>query len=290
MAKEFQSLFNGLQLLTIFEEMFSAHKVSVKPTLDHIKTFLVIATASTLDEKIELRSLSGPKSVIAPMSQTKLHRITSVFKEMGLVITPEGEYDSRLHTVELTTKGLELARQVGHLFETDVQQSRGWMHAIEDLLRETQGMAFHRSSYAKHQEEFLLKAQDDAMRHLVKELKDVLELKGIRDAEVGKNYIKTWRPDGEVRGAVSNSVIYKRTGVVNLVALIDKFKELDYAVLDEILTPNVKYRDVSSNAAAELKGMLDSYSSAALEENPALRNRYTLLAAQVAREAKAANK
>lgn len=290
MAKEFQSLFNGLQLLTIFEEMFSAHKVSVKPTLDHIKTFLVIATASTLDEKIELRSLSGPKSVMAPMSQTKLHRITSVFKEMGLVITPEGEYDSRLHTVELTTKGLQVAREMGHLFEPNTQQSRDWVYAIDDLLTETQGMAFHRQSYAKHQEEFLVKAKEDAQRHLVKELKDVLEFKGFPDAEVGKNYIKTWRPDGEVRGAISNSVIYKRTGVVNLVALIDKFKQLDYAVLDEILTPNIKYRDVSSNAAAELKGMLDSYSSAAIEENPALRNRYALLAAQVAREAKAANK
>ena len=68
--------------------------------------------------------------------------------------------------------------------------------------------------------------------------------------------------------------------------LHDKFKELDYAVLDEILTPNVKHRNASKNAAAELKGMLDSYSSAAIEENPALRNQYKLLTQQVAREAK----
>lgn len=288
MAKEFQSLFNGLQLLTIFEEMFSERNVSVKPTLDHIKTFLVIATASTLDEKIELRSLSGPKSVMAPMSQTKLHRITSVFKEMGLVITPEGEYDSRLHTVELTTKGLELARQVGHLFETDVQQSRGWMHAIDDLLTETQGMAFHRREVTKNMQNMLTAAREQL--DWKKELKDTLNRKGIPDAEVGTNYVKTLRPDGSVRGAVSHKVLFKRTNTSNLTDLVVEFDSLDYDTLDEILTPNVKFRDVSSNAAAELKNMMDMYSSAAIQENPALRNQYTLLTAQVAREAKSANK
>lgn len=288
MAKEFQSLFNGLQLLTIFEEMFSERNVSVKPTLDHIKTFLVIATASTLEEKIELRSLSGPKSVMAPMSQTKLHRITSVFKELGLVITPEGEFDSRLHTVELTTKGLELARHLEHLFEPNTQQSRDWVYAIDDLLAETQGMAFHRREVTKNMQNMLTAAREQL--DWKKELKDTLNRKGIPNAEVGTNYVKTLRPDGSVRGAVSHKVLFKRTNTSNLTDLVVEFDSLDYDTLDEILTPNVKYRDVSSNAAAELKGMLDSYSSAALEENPALRNRYTLLAAQVAREAKAANK
>ena len=287
MATEFQSLFNGLQLLTIFAALFSKRNVSVKPTLDHIKTFLVIATASTLDEKIELRSLSGPKSVMAPMSQTKLHRITSVFKELGLVITPEGEFDSRLHTVELTPKGLELARQVGHLFETDVQQSQGWMHAIDDLLTQTQGMAFHRRAVSENLQNMLVDAREQL--DWKKELKDTLKRKGIPDAEVGTNYVKTLRPDGSVRGAVSHKVLFKRTNTSNLTDLVVEFDSLDYDALDEILTPNVKYRDVSSNAAAELKHMMDSYSSAAIQENPALRTQYTLLAAQVAREAKAAN-
>ena len=247
MSTKFPSLFNGLQLLTIFEGVFRERRVSVKPTLDHIKTFLVIATASTLEEKIELRSLSGPKSVMAPMSQTKLHRIVSAFKELGLVITPEGEFDSRLHTVELTAEGLALAQHVGRLFERNTPEADGWRYAINDLVTQTQGMAFHHKSVAESMEKRLHDVSEGIDWKL--ELKNVLNRKGIPNAEIGANYIKTVRDNGEVRGAVSHKVLFKRFGVSNLVDLVVEMDLLDYDELDIKLTPNIKYRNVSDDAA-----------------------------------------
>lgn len=288
MSEKFQSLFNGLNVLSTFEDIFNeAPKVSVKPTLDHIKAFLVIATASTLDEKIEMRNLSGPKSIMAPMSQTKLHRIVSAFKDAGLVNTPEGEFDSRLHTVELTDVGLNVARRLRDLFDGRPDDaSLFWENKVDRLLWEAQASSGFRREIADNEER--MRGVDPI--NWKKELVKVLQKKGIPNAEVGANYIKTVRPDNSVRGAVSHNVLFSRTGVTNLVDLVVEFDALDYDALDRILTPKIKYRDVSDDAAAELNDMLNRYSSAAIEESPALREQYLLLTAQLAREARAANK
>ena len=123
------------------------------------------------------------------------------------------------------------------------------------------------------------------------ELKEHLERRFGAAFQVGRNYIKshalnTDPEDYEKRilRTISMPVVFKRLGVTNVSAVYDVLSGMSDEAVLTTLRPNIKYRDVSDNPVQEIQAMVDKYSAAAIEENPSLRRRFSLLSAQVARQ------
>lgn len=279
-----EPLFSGITLLESFQKAFAEGKADVAPTIEHLRVFMFIALATTLDEKIELRSLSGPKSPFgAGMSQTKMHRICVTFKKLDLLDTEKGDYDPRLHTIHLTTKGHAFAKKLSALLQDVPDVTLPWKAKVDELLSEANDTRIWHEDLQHHLE--TINAAVASVEDWRAELKKVLGQKGIVNAEVGKNYVKTNRTDGSTRGSVSMNVLLKRTESRDIVDLTAHISTMAEDELDELLTPNIKHRKYSDDAQGELNAMLNKYSSAAIAENPELQRRFALLAAQVAREA-----
>lgn len=279
------SLFSGLEVLESFQKAFTDGEAGVAPTIDHLRVFMFIALATTLGEKIELRSLSGPSSPFGPsMSQTKMHRICASFKQIELLDTRKGDFDPRLHTIHLTTKGYAFAEKLSKHFQDVPDVTKPRKLRMDELIGEAQGLRFHNEAVQGHMAALNEKV---ASMDWQAELKQALARKGIPNAEVGKNYVKTNRADGTTRGSVSMSVLFKRTNTRNLAMLTVEIDDMQDDELDQLLTPNIKHRDVSTDAYAELTAMIDKYGQTAIDENPALSRQRALLAAQIAREATA---
>jgi len=253
-----------LSVLNVWKQKFDGFDTRLSP--EHMELFGFLALMNNL-EGLELQHVQKKLGYF----QAKLHRTADALKKLGLIDLLDSPLDGRQKQVRLTKAGMKFADRIA-----DLEQGNSgdhWLSIAASIASDVHSTQTHRSIRKEA-------IAPDSKPMVPKDmLTEALSKRGEVEIEVGKNYVKT------PRGTVTFPALLKKT---NLHSMLDFIVAVDAGEfdLDEVLQPAVRHRDLSDDPLAELTGIHSKYGTAAIEENPALRQRVHLLSAQIARNNK----
>jgi DNA-binding MarR family transcriptional regulator len=253
-----------LSVLNAWKQKFDGFDTRLSP--EHMELFGFLALMNNL-EGLELQHVQKKLGYF----QAKLHRTADALKKLGLIDLLDSPLDGRQKQVRLTKQGMKFADRIA-----DLEQGNSgdhWLSIAASIASDVHSSQTHRSIRKEA-------IAPDSKPMVPKDmLTEALSKRGEVEIEVGKNYVKT------LRGTVTFPALLKKT---NLTSMLDFIVAVDAGEfdLDEVLQPAVRHRDLSDDPLGELTGIYSKYGTAAIEENPELRNRVHLLSAQIARNNK----